>query len=776
MELEYPRDEEWIDLSLSKLEGELHSIKNEIASDMKLKVVDLLNFCTKNLFKMKSEVIENLEKGLRGYSTKIEVLPSQIKTIRGLRHKLQQSIELVDHLIKLKKCHEGFKESLNDKNYELCAKFIEEYLPIRKSCIKFEETICSDLDKGRDIFYNIVCDLFDQSLNNGNQEGVFYYVRLFVPLGKSQEGLRRYITFIRGNISDLCMKKYNNALKDSQIKGSKLDYVDIFTSLFISIANTIQDYQGKIPDFAKYDTELEDTSPFNDYKKRSTMLIFYRGIEEELYIQENKLIDRFEKDHKLYLDIEWNDPDIKLEDLGISHRELDEFLDKYTLISRLHYQFQVYFIGIINSCQISEMDETENCLSNVPKDSSNNMESSIEQVFSRIQDLNTKYVSCEYGYLLFSIYQALKTTDEVLWNDRDTMVSTFVEDSFFLLHKSLSRCMSIGDVNALKIILNYINYLLQDVIKPQIIENFQNAKPLYEQALGNSNDEIINYNLSHLMTLIQQTQEQKQISSNIGARYSWSHSLNNLQACIENIEILKETILRDFEADYQQLLNLQNGLYHEIIEIMTKIFKNLIAEYRQLHDYYGKITLQILSKIAISPILMTLHEDISYEITEEESRDYTLNQSFIPAMINSLQVINEHLKSYYNIKSTEYIMSLMIERVALKIEQIITNYPDTKRFTLYGALVFESDIRNLQSFTNSLLSISIRHKFSRLMEICDILNITNLEELEELLKTDFPNRNWHISKTELSKILHLKSDLDQTKVNQLIKKYSHFFS
>ncbi|OII74915.1 oligomeric Golgi complex protein 4 [Cryptosporidium ubiquitum] len=761
-----------------------------------LEIQNSLIACKKELFSMKNEVLINLENGLKCFSTKIESLPSTITEKKSTKLKLQNAIQIVNNIIFLKKCDKDFTLGMSRKDYEFCATCISKYLKIKSSCVSFEKKICEELDNGRQTLYLQLQELIEEKLSAGELDKAIYYAKLFVPIGMPVEGLERYIKYIRGNITDICISMYNEALANYKKTSEKINYADIFTGLFVSIINCIKEHQDKI---LKLFVTLDDNEDLDEQVSKQTLdknyviWYFYTELLKEINTQGSIIIDKFEKEYEIYLDDKWaNIENIDIIEMSISHRELDGFLEEMSQICHLFYKFKVYMNDLVSSF-ISINSRTKE-IKNLKAKMVNEQIPNKNNLFIRIDEMSIQYVSCEYGYIIYSINHALNNTDEVSWEDKDSLISTLVEDVFFLLHKTINRCVLIGNIKSLKLIIVHLNHILLNVIKQKIVQNLQNSRANYEVSLGNSNESISNFTLSHLLEIIKQKNENCRNLSN--SMHSWTHSLNNLQACIENLEILSETIIRDFESSYNDLtyfyicidgnIPLDDSEFkmrseeledkNSTIEYINKTIEQIISEFKVIHDYYSKISLQILSKISISPILIQLHEEISFDFSENESKDYSLNQSFVPALTSSLKVINEHLKNYYNNQSSEFILSLMIERIVQKIEHIVINYPEKKRFTIYGALVFENDVRNLLSYTNSLLSISIRHKFLRLLEICDILNITSLDELSDLLLTDFPSRNWHLAKSDILKTLFLKQDIDHNKLREVIKNSSHFFN
>merc|ERR1719220_589304 len=82
-----------------------------------------------------------------------------------------------------------------------------------------------------------------------------------------------------------------------------------------------------------------------------------------------------------------------------------------------------------------------------------------------------------------------------------------------------------------------------------------------------------------------------------------------------------------------------------------------------------------------------------------------------------------------------------------------------KRFSLFGALQFETDVRALCSFFTSVSEQALRHKFARLFEMSSLLNLENIEELHALYGE---TRSWHLESEEIRKLLTSRVDFDVT--------------
>lgn len=115
-------------------------------------------------------------------------------------------------------------------------------------------------------------------------------------------------------------------------------------------------------------------------------------------------------------------------------------------------------------------------------------------------------------------------------------------------------------------------------------------------------------------------------------------------------------------------------------------------EFEALHTASCKVGLQML-KVHLSPMLLPL-DALDYEISEQQYADFQVNDPFVKAFVSQAEVIHRHLSSVLNRTSVDEIMQHMVDQTCRRIENSVF----TKKFSLFGALQFDTDVRALCSF------------------------------------------------------------------------------
>merc|ERR1712060_911780 len=134
---------------------------------------------------------------------------------------------------------------------------------------------------------------------------------------------------------------------------------------------------------------------------------------------------------------------------------------------------------------------------------------------------------------------------------------------------------------------------------------------------------------------------------------------------------------------------------------------------------------------------------LDYNINEMQYADFQVNDPFAKAFNTQADMIYQHVKRVLNPASCEEIMQQMAEQTCKRIEAAALK----KKFSLFGALQFDSDVRALCSFFTNVSEQALRHKFARLFEMSSLENIEELHELYGEAKS------WRLESEEIRKLI-----------------------
>jgi hypothetical protein len=103
----------------------------------------------------------------------------------------------------------------------------------------------------------------------------------------------------------------------------------------------------------------------------------------------------------------------------------------------------------------------------------------------------------------------------------------------------------------------------------------------------------------------------------------------------------------------------------------------------------------------------------------------------------------------------------VVQFLARRVEELILK----KKFTFWGGLQLDKDIRTLMNYFAALCQRTARDKFSRLVQICSVLQLEKVAEIADYFSDN--RAVWRLDAAEVRRILALRSDFSQKAIAQL---------
>ncbi|SCO61995.1 conserved Plasmodium protein, unknown function [Plasmodium berghei] len=269
-------------------------------------------------------------------------------------------------------------------------------------------------------------------------------------------------------------------------------------------------------------------------------------------------------------------------------------------------------------------------------------------------------------------------------------------------------------------------------------------------------DDIYNYlsqnNYNNLYNPLNNNQDNNIENQIINSKFSYPHCINNIEACYQYIQKYKIFIHdyfseRFLQNDVSQKKKTQNYLL--MFNNALTNYDNILNDYEKLNIENCKNLLNILKIHFVSQLVVI--ENINFDISSEQYSYYQLNDPYIHNLIVKIKLILHHISLYFNQNIFHIIVNMLAEKICKYIERIIM----TKKFSLYGCVQIDNDIRNLMLFFTSVTSINIKKEFLKLLEICELLNINDLQDFKDFYDE---NKN-NLSTNEIENIISLRNDI-----------------
>lgn len=667
--------------------------------------------------------VKKLQETLLQTSGVANELSSRVRKLDAVCGRVAEALKLVDDMLELRECSEQVMKAITSEDFEQAAKYVARFRSAQDDLPPGTDDasirVLTDAEQQLSL---LVRRRFDAAMAAKDSAAVSRFAKLFHPLGLSAEGVRKYVEFIRRSLADKCAAEFRTLAPAFSKKADNIPapYAEAMTSVFVAIADIIQEHQQAVE---------EEFGPEN-------FIVVIRGLLEEADIQGMKVIEKFVKDNAKIFDMK----------PGVDMREVGAVLEETALLTQRTQQFHTYIHGVARSVVDMIPDKVAFKESLPPGHREEDGLIDITKLVHRMQELVSSYVCVEQNFLLKSVEKAVTETDSLDPNDPDSLTTTLVDDAFFILQQSMLRSLTTCDINAVCAVVNNVSGALSGEMRQALVHNLQESRRVYNSWIGYAKNVALPAPGEHpLASLFLDTEGKPRTPLN--ASLSWPHSINNLQQCLEYIDKLKETTEESFEEYFPS--EGPDKDKRVIFQQCISALADAKADLEKLHLAQCKEGLNML-KVHLRTFLDPLNT-LDYNIHEALHADYQVNDPFARAFTGQAAVIHAHLRAVLNPTSCDEIMQQMAEQTCRRIERAAL----AKRFSLFGALQFDSDVRVICSFFTQVSEQALRHKFARLFEMSSLLNLETVDELREICGE---MRSWRIEPDEIRTLIKARVD------------------
>eukprot|EP00931_Biecheleriopsis_adriatica_P051872 TRINITY_DN30121_c0_g1_i1.p1 TRINITY_DN30121_c0_g1~~TRINITY_DN30121_c0_g1_i1.p1 ORF type:complete len:764 (+),score=218.72 TRINITY_DN30121_c0_g1_i1:55-2346(+) len=677
--------------------------------------------------------IRKLQETLQQTSGVADELSGRVRKLDAVCSRVADALKMVDDMLELRECSDQVMKAINSEDFEQAARYVARFRASQDALpAGTDDASVRVLTEAEQQLSGIVRRRFEAAMAAKDSASVSRFAKLFHPLGLASEGVQKYVEFIRRSLAEKCVSDFKKQL-GSTGAGKRADqgpapFAEALTSVFVAIADIVQEHQQAVE---------QEFGPEN-------FLVVVRGLLEEADAQGMRVIDKFAKDNAKVFSQQVS--------MSCDMREVGAVLEETALITQRTQQFHSYIHGVALS--VVEMIEDKAAFEkSLPADHKKEDGLSDEtKLLRRIQELVSHYVLVEQTFLLQSVEMAITESDSLDPFDPEQLTTTLVDDSFFILRESLLRSITTCDINAVCAVVNHVNAAISGELRQALAGSCAESLRVYSNWLSHKNNLALPPTGEHPLASMFLDQDGK-LRNPLNSSLSWPHSMNNLHQSLENIDKLKESVEEAFEEYFPS-----EGPDKDKRVMFEHCIAALAASKGDLEGIHGnqcKDGLNILKK----HLRQTLEplDTLDYNITEAQYADFQVNDPFAKAFNNQADVIHQHIKAVLNPASAEEIMQNMAEQTCRRIEKAALS--SNKRFSIFGALQFESDVRAICSFFTNVSEQALRHKFAKLFEISSLLNLENLEELREICSEI---RTWRLAPEEIRSLLVSRTDFDAT--------------
>jgi len=636
-------------------------------------------------------------------------------------------IELVESILELKGCIHGLEESMLNKQYEKPAAHLHRYLTFDQ---KILDLVLSDasfqgsemkkvLKNAETELKEIVNREFDVALKTGNEEAIVRYLKLFPFLNMGELALTQYGEYLASMVTSKADAELRG-LRASELEKNHPVFADLCTKLFEHIANII-DAQEPIID--------TNFAP-------GKMLYIVQILQRECDQKAKKILDVF-KEHTHFNERVNTLRTTKSASEGLEPKELDVLLQEIVLISQTTEVYNDFLAQRVQNQLESVKIEEETDQQKQARLARLKRQGGIgwirEQMLNRLmQELLADYVFLEELFIKKSIEKALKI-DEV---EEGNIVSSSVDDVFFIFKKCITRVLRSGNVESFCAILNLIAKISEVDYLNAIITNLNSSA---------------NQNYYYL-------------SENKVSKITQTVALNNLDLSVVYLKKLKTEV--EANVQKQGLKSIEKIMFtlQQFNDSANQFVANLDAGLEQLFSSSYKNQIRNLLNDNI--------KDAKYVLLDDEYEEQDLKESLFAKLITDFDKNSKSFNASLTDNNHMKMVNLTLQYSLSEIEKHVTS---KLKFNQMGAMLFDKHVRGFASyFVNSYSWIS-RDKFTRINQISTLLNLGKVHEVYDYWGNNNANANnsgstnlsWRLTANEVRLILALRIDFKTDDINKL---------
>uniref|UniRef100_A0A3B0MK36 COG4 transport protein, putative n=1 Tax=Theileria annulata TaxID=5874 RepID=A0A3B0MK36_THEAN len=330
-----------------------------------------------------------------------------------------------------------------------------------------------------------------------------------------------------------------------------------------------------------------------------------------------------------------------------------------------------------------------------------------------IQSILSAYVHLQHAFTLKTVVQAIQVSDTIYISENEnTLTSTLVDDVFFILQKSQHRSIGTGDIQTACATFNQVSSIISNELKNALTHNLVQSQPIYEKwtqklenlmngSLYNMLDEYFKRTRGGFPELIGEFTLNCHFKT--GSKYSFVHSLNNIEECLGLLAKFKEEMSECFSKEF-----LKQKEKNLLVENAIQELDSVETELEQILETCCNYALNMFKDHLNDPL-------IKFSMAEE---------SFSDIVVSVLDIVLSHIKSSYSPNVGLKCMNNLLEKLCKYLENMVLE----KKFTIYGAVYFDGAVRSLVH-SCSKHNQELRKQFSTLLQISDVLNVNNADDL-----------------------------------------------
>ncbi|GAB1597611.1 conserved oligomeric Golgi complex subunit 4-like [Argonauta hians] len=669
-------------------------------------------------------------------STLAENVSSKVRQLDVAKGHVSDSIQRVEDVLDLKFCTDGVQSALQNEDYEKAAGHVHRFLSLDENVLRMAgdasegsplDTSFKMLHEAEEKLKTIVRNKFDASVHSGDVASVERFFKIFPLLRLHEEGLTKFGKYLAAQFSEPVGKTLSENLKiTDDDKRSNILFADIITTMFERIARIVETHQPLVETYygpGKLDIILMLLQKECDRQARMTIKEFKKRRDFDYKVQQVQQSMMFSKSSNEKLDF----------------KQLDILLSELVL---LNTRAELY-IRFVKKRSLNDID-----IGIQDPQAKKEKEANIERNFNNcdlsrlMQDLIGNYILMEEYFMREMVLKAVNMDSA----EENSLYSSMVDDSFFIVKKSVRRAISSSSVDGVCAMLNHACTILEQDFRETLYSKLRPGFPS-------------GFDFSQAYNLMQSSFQQGKISSDTEkAKTIFLITLNNAEASCDYIKSLHNSL----EAEVSQLFRQCSEQNKAKLETCLNDLGLISARFKDVIEFgFSQLTTSAI-KPRIKPLVDALLSS-SHNITEDEFSNYEANDPWIQNFILNLDGMLVNFKTSFTVSNYDRFVGAVTNEITTQLEKTVLK----TTFNRLGGLQFDKELRALASYLTSVTTWTIRDKFARLTQMATILN---LERVTEILDYWGPNSGpltWRLTPTEVRQALALRVDFRSEDIRRL---------
>ncbi|CAI9716005.1 Hypothetical predicted protein [Octopus vulgaris] len=669
-------------------------------------------------------------------STLAENVSSKVRQLDVAKSHVSDSIQRVEDVLDLKFCTDGVQSALQNEDYEKAAGHVHRFLSLDENVLRMAgdasegsplDTSFKMLHEAEEKLKTIVRNKFDASVHSGDVASVERFFKIFPLLRLHEEGLTKFGKYLAAQFSEPVGKTLSENLKiTDDDKRSNILFADVITTMFERIARIVETHQPLVETFygpGKLDIILMLLQKECDRQARTTIKEFRKRRDFDYKVQQVQQSMLFSKSSNEKLDF----------------KQLDVLLSELVLLNtRAELYIRFMKKRSLNDIDVGIQDvELKKEKHAIVERNFNNCD------LSRLmQDLIGNYILMEEYFMREMVLKAVSMD----LAEENSLYSSMVDDSFFIVKKSVRRAISSSSVDGVCAMLNHACTILEQDFRETLYSKLRPGFPS-------------GFDFSQAYNLMQSSFQQGKLSSDTEkAKTVFLITLNNAEASCDYIKSLHNSL----EAEVAQLFRQCSEQNKAKLETCLNDLGSVSARFKDVIEF----GFSQLSTSAIKPRIKPLVEALlssNHNITEDEFSNYEANDPWIQNFILNLDGMLVSFKASFTVNNYDRFVGAVTNEITAQLEKTVLK----TTFNRLGGLQFDKELRALASYLTSVTTWTIRDKFARLTQMATILN---LERVTEILDYWGPNSGpltWRLTPTEVRQALALRVDFRSEDIRRL---------